>query len=134
LASIGLTGKRLCFRVLLAQFLKDRAMGGLLLFFVVQLLIASAAVGLGARMVRAPRRGLGWVVLAAFLHSALAVTVFALLPHPIGAVVVTAALGGALLSLVLGSRYWSGLAISITSSLIQGVTMLILTGISIGMS
>lgn len=104
------------------------------ILYALALLVAVTVVPImvGARVVGAKNTGFGSALIAVFVLAALSFGVAKFIPNQILAFVVSAAGGGILLSAILGTTFWKGIAVSIIAVAVQIAVLVMFAGALIG--
>src|SRR5262245_50920327 len=100
-------------------------MGGLLLFILVLFAVAIVPVMIGARLVGARNTGIGAAVLSVIALTLIGVVCDRFIQSTLVHFLAATALGGWVMSGILGTTFWRAIAVSFIAALIQvGVAML----------
>ncbi len=103
-----------------------------LIVFAILTVALVAPVMIGARVVGARNTGFGSALLAVIIIAACSAAIDGLVGNDIVSFVVTAVVGAAVLSGILGTSFFRGLAISVIAAIIQVVVLLVFAGALLG--
>ena len=103
-----------------------------LLVLAVLVVVAVLPIMIGARIVKAQHTGFGSALLAVIVLSALSLAVNHFFSNQFLAFLVSAAGGGFLLSAVLGTTFWRGIAVSIIAVALQVAFLVFFAGAILG--
>ena len=100
--------------------------------FAILAVVLVVPIMIGARVVRARNTGFGSALLAVVIIAAFSAATDSFLANDIVAFVATAVFGAFVLSGILGTTFFRGLAVSAIAAIIQVVVMLLFAGALLG--